>query len=289
MHVITQQKRWSYGMKDSIITFIGGGNMATSLIGGLIETGVDANKIRVADPNPNPLINKRFSIHCYNDNNEAIQGADVVVLAVKPQILPEVAKSLSAQLPKDNCPLFISIAAGIRSADIARWLGEDHKVPIVRVMPNTPSLVQSGASALFAGEYVSTEQRALAENILRAVGIALWLDDENQMDAVTALSGSGPAYFFLVMEVMQKAGMELGLSSEQARLLTLQTAFGAAKMALESNEDAATLRTQVTSKGGTTEQALNALQEGDIQALFKRALEAAAQRSKTLAEQLGEQ
>ncbi len=289
MHVIRQQKRWSYGMKDSIITFIGGGNMATSLIGGLIETGVDASKIRVADPNPNPLLNQRFSIRCYNDNNEAIQGADVVVLAVKPQILPDVAKSLADQLPKDKCPLFISIAAGIRSDAITRWLGEEHAVPIVRVMPNTPSLVQSGASALFAGEHVSQTQRALAENILRAVGIALWLDDENQMDAVTALSGSGPAYFFLVMEVMQKAGMELGLSSEQARLLTLQTAFGAAKMALETNEDAATLRTQVTSKGGTTEQALNTLQEGNIQDLFKRALESAAQRSKTLAEQLGEQ
>lgn len=274
-------------MKNNIITFIGGGNMASSLIGGLLEMGIVTEKLRVADPNPEPLAAK-FPVQCYTDNLAAIDGANVIVLAVKPQIFSEVAKSLATVMPTPP-PLFISIAAGIRLADLARWLGANRLLPIVRVMPNTPALVQSGASALFANQHVSNKQRDLAENILRAVGLALWLDDENQMDAVTALSGSGPAYFFLMMEVLEKAGIGLGLPQESARLLTLQTAFGAAKMALESQEDAATLRARVTSKGGTTEEAINALQSGGLQTLFDQALQAAQQRAISLAKQFGEQ
>ena len=275
-------------MKNSIITFIGGGNIASCLIGGLIKTGFDTGKLRIADPHPEPLASQ-FAVRRYTDNLTAIDGADVIVLAVKPQILTEIAKSIAtAQLPKN--PLFISIAAGIGITDLERWLGGTHqKLPIVRVMPNTAALVQSSASALCAGQYVSDAQRELAENILRAVGLTLWVKDETQMDAITALSGSGPAYFFLMMEILEKAGINLGLPQESARLLTLQTAFGAAKMALESNEDAATLRARVTSKGGTTEQAINVLQAGGIQKLFDDALQVAQQRAINLSKQFGEQ
>jgi len=272
-------------MKKSIITFIGGGNMARSLIGGLLETGVNPENIRVSDPNPSALA-ADFPIKSYVDNIAAIDGANVLVLAVKPQILSEVVKTLATALPNKHLPLFISIAAGIRTQDIARWLGNE-QAAIVRVMPNTPALVRSGASALFAVKQVSTPQKQLAESILRAVGLTIWLEDETQMDAVTALSGSGPAYFFLLMEVMEKAGINLGLPAETARLLTLQTGFGAAKMALESQHDAATLRAQVTSKGGTTEQAVQVLQQGGLQELFDRALQAAQQRAVNMAEELG--
>jgi pyrroline-5-carboxylate reductase len=276
-------------MKNSIITFIGGGNMARSLIGGLIDTGIPPEQIRVADPLPQPLAGQ-FPISCYTDNLQALDGANVVVLAVKPQVLSDVAKSMATTLPEIS-PLFISIAAGIHLTDLARWLGgPNHRpLPIVRVMPNTPALVQCSASALFAGPHVNEEQRELAENILRAVGLTIWLSEESLMDAVTALSGSGPAYFFLIMEVLEKAGINLGLSQAEARLLTLQTAFGAAKMALESQEDAATLRMRVTSKGGTTEQAINTLQAGGLQSLFDQALQAAQQRAMTMAKQFGEQ
>ncbi len=274
-------------MQKSKMSFIGGGNMATSIISGLLQANVPAEHIRVADPDDEPLASQ-FPVECVNDNFAVLDGADVVILAVKPQILPDIAKSLATALSDEHLPLFISIAAGIQIKDIARWLGGNKSLSIVRVMPNTPSLVKSGAAALFAGEYVSNDQKDLAESILRAVGLTLWLDDETEMNAVTALSGSGPAYFFLLMEVLEKAGINLGLSQETARLLTLQTAFGAAKMALESNEDATSLRTRVMSKGGTTEQALNVLNEGGMQALFDEALQAAQRRSIEIAQQFGE-
>ncbi|MCV6639134.1 pyrroline-5-carboxylate reductase [Candidatus Albibeggiatoa sp. nov. NOAA] len=275
-------------MQKSKISFIGGGNMAASIINGLLQADVPAEHIRVADPSDEPLA-AQFPVECVNDNLSVLEGADVVILAVKPQILADVSKSLATALSSEHPPLFISIAAGIQLEDLARWLGVNKPLAIVRVMPNTPSLVQSGASALFAGEYVSNDQKDLAESILRAVGLTLWLDNEADMDAVTALSGSGPAYFFLLMEVMEKAGIQLGLSQETSRLLTLQTAFGAAKMALESNEDAATLRTRVMSKGGTTEQAINVLNEGGVQELFDKALHAARDRATEIAKQFGEQ
>jgi pyrroline-5-carboxylate reductase len=275
-------------MNTRIISFIGGGNMAHSLIGGLLDNGVAAANLRVADPVAEPLASQfPVSIKCFTDNLAAIQDAEVIVLAVKPQVMYEVIHALRDTLPKP-LPLVISIAAGIRISDMQRWLGEQ-PIPIVRVMPNTPALVKCGASALFAGKHVTEEQKELAENILRAVGLTVWLQDEMAMDAVTALSGSGPAYFFLMMEVLEKAGISLGLPQDMARLLTLQTAFGAAKMALESEEDAATLRMRVTSKGGTTEQAVTALQQGGIQTLFDQALLAAQQRAATMAKQFGEQ
>ena len=274
-------------MKNSIIAFIGGGNMASSLIGGLIADGCPRGNLWVADPGQEKLdyLTKQFSINTTKNNDEAVTRADVVVLAVKPQVMRDVATALRTSVQSSH-PLVISVAAGIREQDLQAWLGGE--IAIVRTMPNTPALLQTGASGLFANSHVSEDQRNLAESIMRAVGLALWLEDENMMDAVTALSGSGPAYFFYVMEAMKKAGVQLGLPEKTANLLTLQTALGAAKMALESSEDVAELRRRVTSPGGTTEQAIKSLQAGNLEALFAKAMTAAAERSKQLAKEFGE-
>jgi pyrroline-5-carboxylate reductase len=275
-------------MDETNLTFIGGGNMSGCLIGGLIADGWDPRRITVSDPDPQRLdrLGQRFGIITRQDNEAAATGADIVLLAVKPQVTGQVAGELAGLLQRQHS-LVISIAAGIRTSALRHWIGEH--TPIVRCMPNTPALVQSGATALYATAAVSAAQRDSAETILRAVGLALWLDDEAQMDAVTALSGSGPAYFFLFMEALQKAGCELGLPESTARLLTLQTGFGAAKMALESAEDPATLRQRVTSPGGTTERAIQTFQQQNFDALVLRALEAAVARSVELADQFGKQ
>jgi pyrroline-5-carboxylate reductase len=273
-------------MNDTTLTFIGGGNMASSLIGGLIADGWDPACIKVADTSPQRLqqLSEQFAIATTTSNSNAADHADVIVLAVKPQIIKSVAQEL-ADIVMQQQPLVISIAAGIPAAALGNWLGKS--AAIVRTMPNTPAMVQSGATALYANAGVSEDQRSIAESILRAVGVAIWVDDEAQMDAVTALSGSGPAYFFLFMEALQAAGQELGLAEDTARLLALQTAFGAAKMALESNEDAASLRRQVTSPGGTTEHAIHTFQEGGFESLVSKALLAAADRSRELAAKFG--
>ena len=273
-------------MSEPTIAFIGGGNMARSLIGGLIADGVSPQRLRVADVNTDALgwLSAHYGVTTHAENAAAVKGAQVVLLAVKPQAAQAAALELGATLAQHR-PLIISIVAGLRSADLARWVGYD--AAIVRTMPNTPALVQAGATALHANATVSAVQREQAESILRAVGLTLWLDQEDQMDAVTALSGSGPAYFFLVMELLQRAGTQLGLPPETARLLTLQTAFGAAKMALESPEDAATLRQRVTSPGGTTEQALKVFEERGLEQIFSEALAAASRRAQELADQLG--
>lgn len=275
-------------MKNCKITFIGGGNMAQSLIGGLISDGFSPSNIHVSDPALDCLQKLSIqypTIHTYDDNTAAIKDCDVLILAIKPQQLQSVIKELSPHWQPNT--LLISIAAGIRLEDMSRWLNND-RAAIVRAMPNTPSLVQAGATALYANDHVSSEQHALAESILRAVGLALWVDDEDKMDAVTALSGSGPAYFLLVMEAMEYAAVEMGLDTEIAKLLCLQTAFGAAKMALASDETTATLRERVTSPGGTTERALHELEDGGLPGLFENALVAAALRSRELADQLGQ-
>ena len=274
-------------MKNSIMTFIGGGNMASSLIGGLVADGCPPGNLWVTYPNQEKLdyLSRQFSINTTTDNNEAVTKSDVVVLCVKPQVMHAVTASI-ADAVQDKKPMLISVAAGIRESNLQTWLGGN--IAIVRVMPNTPALIQTGASGLYANTYVSDEQRNLAESILRAVGLALWLDDEAMMDVVTALSGSGPAYFFYVMEAMERAAIDLGLEQKTAQLLTLQTALGAAKMALESQEDVAELRRRVTSPGGTTEQAINTLQSGKLEQLFADALTAAANRSKELAKEFGE-
>jgi len=269
-------------LKDTNIAFIGGGNMAASLVGGLIADGCVAQHIWVSDPDEQKLaaLHERFAINTTVSNEQAVAQAGVVVLAVKPQLLKTVVQPLTETLQKTS-PLVISIAAGVRERTLSAWLGG--KLAVVRAMPNTPALVRSGATALYANSLVSKEQHSLAESILRAVGLILWLEDEADMDAVTALSGSGPAYFFLVMEVLEQAAARLGLAPETARLLALQTAFGAAKMALESADSSSVLRERVTSKGGTTEQAIKVLQEGRIQQLFDAALQAAHARSVELA------
>lgn len=273
-------------MKNVDIAFIGGGNMARSLIGGLIADGVAPERIWVADPNPATLSGHQthFGVHTSADNHAAAQRAQVIVLAVKPQVAKAAAQTLTDAL-RERPALLISVAAGIREQDLRTWLGEH--TAIVRCMPNTPALVGSGATALFANARVTREQKDLAESILRAVGMTLWVEDEGLMDAVTALSGSGPAYFFLVMEAMEQAGCALGLPQATARLLTLQTAFGAAKMALESTEELAALRRRVTSPGGTTEQAIKVLEEHGLAASFEQALRAAQRRSVELAEIFG--
>ncbi|MEE8320318.1 MAG: pyrroline-5-carboxylate reductase [Gammaproteobacteria bacterium] len=273
-------------MEDTRIAVIGCGNMGYSLIGGLIANGHPRQCLYGIDidSEARDRLARQFDIAVFATGSESINQADVIVLAVKPQTMQSAANSLSDILGGRNC-LIVSIAAGIRLSVLAAWLGEG--AAIVRVMPNTPALIQAGASALYANTNVTPAQRNTAEAIMRSVGLAIWLDDETMMDAVTALSGSGPAYFFLVMEVMEKAALSLGMTQQQARLLTLETAFGAAKMALHSSCDAATLRSQVTSPGGTTERALNVLLEGNIETLFKSALEAARDRSAELAETLG--
>lgn len=279
----------SYGilsiMKHVNIGFIGGGNMAHSLIGGLIADGMEAEKLWVSDPSAErlQLLQQEFSLHGESDNAAVCQACDVIVLAVKPQMLKAVCEELAASI---DAQLVISIAAGVRGEAICRWLGKD--VPLVRVMPNTPSLVQAGASGLFANSHVSTAQHDIAESILRAVGLTVWLDDEKELDVVTALSGSGPAYFFYLMESMQAAAVDLGLTEKQARTLTLQTAFGAAKMALESSDDPATLRHKVTSPGGTTEAAINQFETDHLRDSIARALQTAATRADELAQLLGE-
>ncbi|CDH46285.1 MAG: pyrroline-5-carboxylate reductase [Candidatus Competibacteraceae bacterium] len=276
-------------MKDIPIAFIGGGNMARSLIGGLIADGYDPDCIWVAEPDASQreFLRSRFGVHTGADNPVIAAKATVIVLAVKPQLLQGVAQQLAAVI--QGCPpLVISIAAGVRELDLRRWLGGG-SLALVRTMPNTPALVSSGASALFANEFVSEDHRQLAESLLRAVGVTVWVNDERLLDVVTALSGSGPAYFFLLMEVLEQAGAALGLDADTARLLTLQTAFGAAKMALESAESPATLRVRVTSPGGTTERALTVLCEGGMELLVSKALEAARHRAKELGDLLGGQ
>ncbi|MFT5134114.1 MAG: pyrroline-5-carboxylate reductase [Gammaproteobacteria bacterium] len=273
-------------MKQARISFLGCGNMGRSLIGGLIGNGYPVELLCGADPDAEQReqLARLFGISVFADNNEAIQKAEVVVLAVKPQAINSTVRELANSLNKQK-PLLLSIAAGVRLSAIRSSAGSD--VPIVRVMPNTPALIGCGAAAMFANEKVSAEHRDLAEAIMRSVGIAIWLDDEAKLDAVTALSGSGPAYFFLVMELMEKAAIELGLNEEQARLLTLETALGAAKMASESVHAPGVLRQQVTSPGGTTERALQVLLEGDIERLFGDALKAAKNRSIELADKFG--
>ena len=271
---------------SNTIAFIGAGNMARSLIGGLVASGQPAATICATDPNPEQRaqISATFGIQAYADNTTAIAQADTVVLAVKPQVMRDVAETLASTVQARR-PLVLSIAAGIRAADLENWLGGS--LPLVRCMPNTPALIQSGATGLYANPQVSAEQRQRAQDIMATAGITVWVDDESLLDAVTALSGSGPAYFFLVMEALEQAGEKMGLEASVARQLALHTALGAAKMAIASDEGPAQLRTRVTSPGGTTERAISILQQGDLEALFERALQGAKTRCQELSDQLG--
>lgn len=274
-------------MSNPTIAFIGAGNMATSIIGGLVSQGFSPNAIVASDPHADSLarLGKVAAVRTTADNNDAIAEADVVILAVKPQLMKPILQAM-ASTAQQRKPLIISIAAGIESASLDKWLGGN--MPVVRCMPNTPALVQTGATALFANTNVNSEQRDIADQILKAVGIALWVDSEAELDAVTAVSGSGPAYFFMVMEAMQAAGEQLGLSPYVAKQLTLQTALGAAQMAITSDVDAAELRKRVTSPGGTTERAIGVFEQQGLQQLFSEALTACRDRSVELAKELGD-
>lgn len=264
------------------IAFVGGGNMASCLLGGLIARGTLAATIVVAEPlaEQRAKLEGRFGVVTRASGADAVGEADVVVLAVKPQQMAEAARAI-APVVASRRPLVISIAAGIRLADLARWLGPG--VPLVRSMPNLPALIDAGVSALYAGEDVSEEARMDAESILSACGRTVWVPAEEQMDAVTAVSGTGPAYFFLLIEALQAAAVDLGLDPATARTLCIETAQGAGRMAALSDVEPAQLRAQVTSKGGTTAAALEVLEAAGLRAILHEAVTAAARRSRELA------
>lgn len=271
-------------MSTTCIAFIGAGNMASSLIGGLRAKGLDAAQIRASDPGADTRakVAAEHGIEVFADNAQAVANADVIVIAVKPQAMKAVCQDLRPHLKPHQ--LLVSIAAGITCTSLLNWLGEQ---PLVRCMPNTPALLGKGVSGLYATAAVTSEQRQQADELLSAVGLVVWVDQEAQIDAVTAVSGSGPAYFFLLIEAMTAAGEQLGLPKAIAAQLTLQTALGAAHMAVASDVDAAELRRRVTSPNGTTEAAINTFQAGGFTELVEQALSAAAKRSAELAEQLG--
>ncbi|MEK9826499.1 MAG: pyrroline-5-carboxylate reductase [Methylotenera sp.] len=274
------------------IYFIGGGNMARAIIGGLKQNGFSMSAITVLEPDADKrhALSHELGINT-TDSYTSFNLADVIVLAVKPQQLRQVCTTLQPHLHThlDKHPgkhLLVSIAAGVRSKDISRWLAGYEA--IVRVMPNTPAQIGAGISALYALPAVNTEQRQQASMILEAVGKVLWLDDETEMDAVTAISGSGPAYVFYLIEALQEAGLALGLKPEAARLLALETFSGASLLATQSDTDIKTLRAQVTSKGGTTEQGILTLENRHIKEIMREAAKAAADKSVLLGDQLGE-
>jgi pyrroline-5-carboxylate reductase len=270
-------------MQNISIGFIGGGNMAHAMLSGLTRQQNAAQNIWVVEPDEEKChaLESKFGINTSQEIN-AIESCDVIVLAVKPQQLKAVCQSIKKLSPSQ---LIISIAAGIRATDIARWLN-NHRV-VVRVMPNTPAQIQLGVSALYALEDVSQTQRNLAENIMAAVGKTLWVDDEKAMDSVTAISGSGPAYVFYLIEALQEAAVKLGLSAENARILALETFYGASKLASESEVDVQTLRAQVTSKGGTTEQGILVMESENIKEILHQTAKAAQEKSVILGDALG--
>ena len=272
-------------MSNSKIAFIGGGNMARSLIGGMIATGISNQDISVSEPKADlrKKLNEDFGVNASEDNASAAMGADVVVLAVKPQILQEVVTPLGS-LVAEARPLLISVAAGVTSSSIERWVGG--QPALIRVMPNTPALIGAGISALYANSNVSDDQRALAAKIVSAVGKTIWIQEERLMDAVTAVSGSGPAYFFYVMQAIYDAAVREGLDTQTARLLTLETALGAARLAVESTEDPGSLQKQVTSPGGTTEAAIRVLNDSGVGDALQKAVSAARERGGELAQLL---
>lgn len=267
------------------IGFIGGGNMAESLIGGLLASGHKASLIHVSEPDNNRrsrLLDK-YGVNCVADNAELVERTDLLLFAVKPQLLQQIALPLR-DIIQAKQPSIISIAAGVRSVDLEQWLGGE--LAIVRVMPNTPALVRAGASGLYANHRVSNEQKNQAESIMRSVGITVWLENESQMDIVTALSGSGPAYIFKVIEAMEEAATLAGLARETSRLLAIETVLGAAKLAVESEDSPAELRRKVTSPGGTTEQGLKQLEQGGIEQLFQSTINAAVDRAREMGDEL---
>ncbi len=267
------------------LAFVGGGNMAAALIGGLRDAGTPAEAIRVLEIQPaaREVLHQRFGVMASDAADVVLDGADVVVLAVKPQQLAAVCRSMAQAL---EGKLVISIAAGVRTADLSRWLG-GHAL-LVRAMPNTPALIRAGVTGLFALEAVDAGRRALAAQLLGAVGTVVWVPAEAGLDAVTAISGSGPAYVFHFLEGLIAAGQALGLDPATAQQLALETVAGSARLALESEETPATLRVRVTSPNGTTQAALERFAQGDLPGLIAAATRAAADRAVELGDQLGQ-
>ena len=269
------------GMK---LSFIGGGNMAAALIAGLAGQMTAGENIHVVDPNPGQLERLvSFGVTTSGSIDAQVAGSDVIVLAVKPQQMKDVAAALAPFL--QGQPLLLSIAAGIRSADLSRWLGD--YAAIVRCMPNTPALIGQGITGMVAMSGVSDEHKTAADNIMKAVGQTVWLDHEDLIDPVTAVSGSGPAYVFFFIEAMQQAAVELGLSPEQGKQLALATFTGAAQLAAQSSDDVAVLRERVTSKGGTTYAALQSMEGAGVKQAIVAAVKAAAARGVELGDELG--
>jgi pyrroline-5-carboxylate reductase len=265
-------------MNEPTIAFIGGGNMATGLIAGLVADGFPPASLCVSEPDANrrEALATRYGVRTVQSNREAVSGASTLVLCVKPQQAASVCREIG-DLAAAALPLTISVMAGVTEASIQTWMGGP--VPVVRAMPNTPAMVQTGAIGLHASPQVDGHGRNRAETVLRAAGLTRWVAEESKIDAVTALSGSGPAYFFLLMEALEEAGIALGLDAETSRLLTIQTALGAARMAVESAATPERLRQQVTSPGGTTERALAVFEEAGLRELVGRAVRAARDRA----------
>lgn len=267
--------------KHPVISFIGCGNLSTSLVKGLIESDYPKDHIWATNRSAekNAALRNSLGIHTTENNLEAAEKAEVIVLGVKPQQMQAVARDLAAIVQK-NKPLIISVAVGIRTDMLSRWLGGN--VALVRSMPNTPALVSAGASGLYAHPRVSEEQRDFAESLHRAVGIAVWVENEEMINTVAALSGSGPAYFFYMIEAMQTAAIKCGLSEKVANELALQTAVGASRLALESDDDVVTLRKKVTSPKGTTEQAIKVFDEKELPAIIESGMRATIHRAQEL-------
>ena len=270
----------------TVIGFIGAGNMAYALIKGLLNNGFDANQINISDPNEELLLNREseLKVTTYSDNTSLLSNSDIIFFAVKPQVLSSVCLELKGVVKSKH--LFVSIVAGIRSSDINRWLGGNFA--LIRTMPNTPALFQTGVTGLFANELVNNEQKSLVSSILSSVGECFWVNEEKLIDAITAISGSGPAYFFLLMESMKQAGMALGLDEETANSLSIQTAYGASLMANKTGKDSRTLRAEVTSPNGTTQSAIESFQDQNFEGIVANATRAAYDRARELSNELGD-
>lgn len=273
----------------SQLTFIGAGNMATAILAGLVDSGYPADAITAAAPDRPALdtLHARYAINVTEDNEGAVSEADVVILAVKPQIMRQVCEPLQDAFQISR-PLIVSVAAGLTVETLGRWLG-DESLPLVRCMPNTPAMVGEGATGLYATATVSQAQRELAGELLAAVGIVEWVEKEQLLSAVTAIAGSAPAYFFYMFEALEKAGVARGLPPETARRLAIQTALGAARMARESELDPQTLKRQVMSPNGTTEEAIKSLEQAGFDKMIDNATLACFDRAETLAWELDDQ
>jgi len=275
-------------MTNQHLAILGGGNMGRALIGGMLRCGTRPEHITVGESSEaaREALSADFGVQCTTDNAAAVEAASVIVLAVKPQVAGTVLAPLQPALQRTR-PLVISIAAGIRLAALESWCGAG--VPVVRAMPNRPALVGAGATGLFAPPSVAGTHRDAAERVLQAVGEVIWVTAEDDIDVVTALSGSGPAYFFLLAELLTQGAIDLGLEPQAARRLAIATLHGAGQLAHTGDGDLARMRAEVTSKGGTTEAAVKAFEAADLRGIVARALEAATRRGRELAAQFGAQ